>query len=219
MKNQFSDEKLDLILKAIVDDARLSDETIGEIADSPQLWWGVQRTIAGQKPAPRFGWLPSFDWRIVTFAGLVIAAFLGLIVFTRSGDGLNVAGSRTTETILIERPVASSPVAETVSEPSDEVRVARTVSKRQIRRRTADPVRSVERSPSEQTVKIETKSEFIALMYSQEPESGQLLKVKVPRSMMVALGVSTNVQNSSEFVNAEVLMGDDGSARAIRFIQ
>ena len=67
--------------------------------------------------------------------------------------------------------------------------------------------------------KEKIKTDFIALSYSSAAESGQILNVKVPRSMMVALGVTSNVENISELVNAEVVMGDDGLARAIRFVQ
>jgi hypothetical protein len=36
--------------------------------------------------------------------------------------------------------------------------------------------------------------------------------------MMVSLGVSTNVERSKELISAEVIVGDDGAARAIRFL-
>lgn len=64
----------------------------------------------------------------------------------------------------------------------------------------------------------EVKTEFISLSYLPTPESGQIVRVKVPRAMMVSLGVTNNVAKNSEMVNAEVILGDDGSSRAIRFI-
>ena len=65
----------------------------------------------------------------------------------------------------------------------------------------------------------ETKTDFIALSYAANTDSGQIVRVKVPRSMMVSLGVTTNTEKSSELVTAEVILGDDGAARAIRFVQ
>ena len=62
-------------------------------------------------------------------------------------------------------------------------------------------------------------ADFIALSYGADAESGQIVKVKVPSSMMVSLGVAQNVKKGSELVNAEVVVGDDGLARAIRFIR
>jgi hypothetical protein len=64
----------------------------------------------------------------------------------------------------------------------------------------------------------EVKTEFISLSYLPAPESGQIVRVKVPRAMMVSLGVSNNVSKNAEMVSAEVILGDDGSSRAIRFI-
>jgi hypothetical protein len=37
--------------------------------------------------------------------------------------------------------------------------------------------------------------------------------------MMISLGVATNVEKESKMVSAEVVIGDDGLARAIRFIR
>ena len=70
-----------------------------------------------------------------------------------------------------------------------------------------------------QEVKTESKTDFIALSYSSATDSGQIVRVKVPSSMMVSLGVTTEAEQESKFVNAEVVIGDDGMARAIRFIR
>jgi spore germination protein GerM len=66
--------------------------------------------------------------------------------------------------------------------------------------------------------KAEIATDFIALSYLPATESGQIVRVKVPRSMLVSLGVTTNVEKPSELVNAEVIVGDDGGTRAIRFL-
>jgi hypothetical protein len=65
----------------------------------------------------------------------------------------------------------------------------------------------------------EVKSEFIALSYARNPESGQVVRVKVPSSMMVSLGLVASVEKPNSLVNAELLVGDDGMTHAIRFIR
>ena len=65
---------------------------------------------------------------------------------------------------------------------------------------------------------VEIKTEFIALSYARNPESGQIVRVKVPSSMMVTLGLVATVEKPSALVDAEVIVGDDGLTRAIRFI-
>ncbi|MBK8148367.1 MAG: hypothetical protein IPK58_09185 [Acidobacteria bacterium] len=218
MKNHLSDEKLDQILKTIVEDARFNDQAVDEIANSPQLWWGVQRRIVGQKPVARFGWLPSFDLRLLAFASLALVAFLGFAWMTRSDESLTVAKFQHSNAVGINFEVPT-PQVQAVEPDQPALRSVKTVSKRSVTKRPANKAQTERRDRIESTEQDDVKSDFIALMYSSDEESGQLVKVKVPRSMMVSLGVSMNVQNGSEFVNAEVLMGGDGSARAIRFIQ
>src|SRR5258706_16009175 len=64
----------------------------------------------------------------------------------------------------------------------------------------------------------EIKTDFIALSYARGAESGQIVRVKVPSSMMVTLGLVATVEKPTSLVDAEVVIGDDGLTRAIRFI-
>lgn len=66
----------------------------------------------------------------------------------------------------------------------------------------------------------EIYSDFIPLGegLTQGPmESGHLMRVKMPRSVLPRFGLPMNMERAGEAINAEVLMGDDGMARAIRF--
>ncbi|HWQ33670.1 MAG TPA: hypothetical protein VNQ79_12525 [Blastocatellia bacterium] len=66
----------------------------------------------------------------------------------------------------------------------------------------------------------EVYSDFIPLGegLTQTPlESGHLLRVKMPRSALPRFGLPLNPERANESINAEVLMSDDGMARAIRF--
>ncbi len=45
-----------------------------------------------------------------------------------------------------------------------------------------------------------------------------LVRVEVPRSAMIALGFAVNADRASEPVEAEVVLGPDGVARAVRFL-
>jgi len=53
----------------------------------------------------------------------------------------------------------------------------------------------------------------IALM-----ESGQLMRVRLPRSALAAVGLPVNPELADQPVTAQVLIGQDGIARAIRFL-
>jgi len=68
----------------------------------------------------------------------------------------------------------------------------------------------------------EAITDFIPLTYltrSTAIESGQVMRVKVPVSTFIALGVPINNQHADELVNAELVVGDDGVMRAVRLLK
>lgn len=68
----------------------------------------------------------------------------------------------------------------------------------------------------------ELATEFLPLL---EPgslaaiESGHVVRVRLPRSSLTALGLPMNQDRAGESVTADVLLGEDGVARAIRFVR
>jgi hypothetical protein len=50
-------------------------------------------------------------------------------------------------------------------------------------------------------------------------DGGQIIRVEVPRSTLVNFGLPVNMDRYNEKVKADVLLGVDGMARAIRFVQ
>jgi hypothetical protein len=69
---------------------------------------------------------------------------------------------------------------------------------------------------------VEIMTDFIPLTYAgalMEQEGAQLLRVQMPRSALISLGMPVAVENAREPVKADVLFGHDGVARAIRFVR
>ena len=50
-------------------------------------------------------------------------------------------------------------------------------------------------------------------------DGGQLVRVELPRSALVRFGLPVNIDRANQRVKADVLVGADGLARAIRFVQ
>jgi len=68
----------------------------------------------------------------------------------------------------------------------------------------------------------EYASDFIPLTYGgvQNPmESGEVIRLQMPRSALIAFGLPVNVEQADAPVKAELLLGEDGMARAIRFVR
>jgi hypothetical protein len=85
---------------------------------------------------------------------------------------------------------------------------------RQVLATTADAIASDTES--------EVATRFVPLDYAGPinlQDGGQLVRVELPRSAMLNLGLPVNMDRYSERVKADVFVGADGLARAIRFVQ
>lgn len=70
--------------------------------------------------------------------------------------------------------------------------------------------------------KNEIMTEFIPLVdfaNISELDRGRLLRVQVPRSTLLSFGLPVNEARADEPLIADLLVGDDGLARAIRFVR
>ncbi len=68
----------------------------------------------------------------------------------------------------------------------------------------------------------EIATDFIPTVYGGlgwPLDSGQLLRIQMPRSALAAFGLPINYERADEPIKAEVLVGADGLARAIRFVR
>ncbi len=67
----------------------------------------------------------------------------------------------------------------------------------------------------------EIATDFFPINYGTTPnlqEGGQLLRVELPRAAVARFGLPVNMDRADERVKADVLVGADGLAQAIRFI-
>jgi hypothetical protein len=81
------------------------------------------------------------------------------------------------------------------------------------------PARQTSAPPASQPKEIAT--DFIPLTYG-DPNVGsdaQMVRVELPRSAMASFGLPVNMERADQRVKADVLLGSDGLARAIRFVQ
>jgi hypothetical protein len=68
----------------------------------------------------------------------------------------------------------------------------------------------------------EVVTEFIPLgsgEYSASVDAGQVVRVELPRSALSSIGLPVSADRAGERIKADVLVGEDGLARAIRFVR
>jgi hypothetical protein len=77
-------------------------------------------------------------------------------------------------------------------------------------------------APAAKDTASEVATYFMPLGYAgpiNPQDGGQLVRVELPRSAMLSMGLPVNMDRYGERVKADVLLGPDGLARAIRFVQ
>jgi hypothetical protein len=74
----------------------------------------------------------------------------------------------------------------------------------------------------EQLTQNEIATPYISLMQGYMlpmSEGGQVVRVELPRSALASFGLPVNAERINERVKADVVVGNDGIARAIRFVR
>jgi hypothetical protein len=88
-------------------------------------------------------------------------------------------------------------------------------------RRAATSITS-QAKPTGPTSNNEIATDFLPVTYggaANLADGGRMVRVELPRSAMASFGLPVNMDRANERVKADVLLGVDGLAHAIRFVQ
>jgi hypothetical protein len=163
---------------------------------------------------------------------LVAAAAALLIVFGVAAMRLRAPG-RNNQQLAVQDP-AKPPSPEAASSPKEQAPEDKKPKLRPApQKKRNPPVRPTDReaiasakrpAAASQTSDYENEiaTEFLPLGYDAAmnlQDGGQIVRVEVPRSTLASFGLPVSMNRATEKVKADLLVGLDGSARAIRFIQ
>jgi hypothetical protein len=76
--------------------------------------------------------------------------------------------------------------------------------------------------PNSPAREAEIATDFIPLMNREvlaQMEGGQLMRVELPRSALMSFGLPMDMERATERIKADLVVGNDGLARAIRFVR
>jgi hypothetical protein len=231
-KLTIADEHLDRVGREMLLAARVSEDEIAAAASSVEVYdrlrvrinrgWGLEapgkdwhaqaRIESGNSGAP-FGVRLSRRWTLAVAAAilLLIAVTLTLWLPRLSSDRARIALAEPQPT------AAASPGGVESRQPPKHESASLAVIPRP--RQSQGTSRRHLRSNYHAR---EVATDFLPLTFltdSAAQESGHVVRVRVPRSALIAFGVPMNVDRVGELIIADVVIGDDGLARAIRFIQ
>ncbi|HEV7682377.1 MAG TPA: hypothetical protein VGO68_09675 [Pyrinomonadaceae bacterium] len=179
------------------------------------------------------------SWRYWATAGVAVAAMMLLVIAVVAVRSRLIApqtpGVSTLPNARPEKSIESTPQVVIDSKPTAEksdnaVANHRTRGQRRnLKRQLLDTVASqsnkdiaAETATSDLDPATEITTEFMPIGYATETsmqDGGQLVRVELPRSALIAFGLPMNVNRFDERVKADVFFGADGLARAIRFVQ
>jgi len=162
-------------------------------------------------------------------AAAAILLILGLAVWQLEGLFSKENREQATDRNITDQPSPSQkdePKSETRPEENKPT-VADSRQQKRInksRRTTNEAAQRVAQNKSSDSAsaKREIATEFIPLVDLDdisEMDRGRLLRVQLPRSTLLNFGLPVNAARASEPLMADVLIGDDGFARAIRFVR
>jgi hypothetical protein len=124
---------------------------------------------------------------------------------------------------------AQLPAQPAVSDDKPEKQLPQKLAPRKVPRRHSRPLnRDVNASrqvlanaPAVNDTESEIATQFMPLGYApiNPQDGGQLVRVELSRTAMLSMGLPVNMDRYGERVKADVLLGPDGLARAIRFVQ
>jgi hypothetical protein len=114
-------------------------------------------------------------------------------------------------------PGLTKPLAPPEQKPSVNAPAAGAVSRRA---KKTGATRGAELS-NDATTEAEIVTEFFPLMNrgAGQLDSGQVVRVELPRSALMSFGLPMNMDRADERIKADVVVGNDGLARAIRFVR
>lgn len=167
-------------------------------------------------------------WTTAAAAAVLIA--LGIVLASWRVAPLNQEGDQSSDAT---KPVAAAlsddaipeELAEEVMEKGELEAAATPPARQPPRKRLGKRVPAVETRPGSDDIdyiELEIATDFLPVNYGGPmnlQDGGQIVRVELPRAALLNFGLPVNMARADESVKADVVVGADGLARAIRFVQ
>lgn len=214
--------ELDLIGRRLFERVGLESATIEKIAASPDVYSSVLARIKEQKrvSSATVSGKTSFRFGRVVAAAcvLVVMSFVSLWIVFRDDKEIALDHKIDLPVPLPETARPQTPPGEIVSEQqtSGRAKYPDTVIER-VSTKKPSP-RRVRNSADESPL-----AEFVSLGLSSSPQhtadGGRVIRVELPAASLFAMGVNVPIENGSEMLKADLIVGPDGVTRAVKLVE
>ncbi len=240
-KRNLQNKELDHIGRKLLDAAKVRSEEIEQIVGSPMLFDAVKARIETERRNGNLknvsgGWanLQIWNWQRASAMALplFIVGVISLIVFSKFKPQQQTEQAAAPEIkskiaqievpITTQIPIDSLAIAKTKNPVVESPKIAKQVFINKISKLRKSNVQTPNQQRRFQPNQNESAGEFYALAFAGNPgENGeelQIVRAELSRSSLFALGVNLPIENESEKIKTDLLVGADGVARAIRFV-
>jgi len=224
MRTANDKETLDRIGKTLVTRAALRGAELDEIAGREGLLAGVAKRAAMQEPVAvrRFSLRIGLAYASVSVAVAVVATLTAMTLLRTA----EVQPTTVAHNVPVMEPDTAVP--QPVRPPQDEPQApsrltAGSGDQRMImadsRTVTSTPRREVNSRPTIQPQSAD--DDFYPVSYSDgEALAGsRIVRVDMPRAQAFAMGIRVPLENDSDTIKADIVVGPDGVPRAVRLVK
>ena len=192
---------------------------VESVVKKDDLFTGVLSRISEEPKAVK----PGFRLYAATLGSVAV-----LTVAVVAGIGLLRSGSKEVLAIKSVDPVAQQPAGARPDLPPPSVGIDESLPGRasyhpaKIDRPTMQNASYTSSRPVGPRPVPQPRDDFYAISYGgdkSETAGGHIVRVEVPRASLFALGINVPLENDSETVKADLLIGPDGVTRAIRVVK
>ena len=215
MRKKISNERLDEIGSQLISAGKLTRDDIDRIAGKTDLFNAVRRRIDVERTS-REGTPAGITWSVgwtAAFAGAG-SVFIAALWFSLAPVSTYVGQAKT--------PVSFVPQVVAVDDPPPiTAATALDPPVRRVQQAARAMAAAAAAKPQRRTVKREEFSDFYALATAGEDNDDDLrmIRVELPRTTLVAMGLNMHLENETEKVKTDLLIGNDGVPRAVRLVK
>ena len=194
--------------------ARIKENLLAAFAAQQQMD-SATNNVASIFSGRKLGW-----WTAAAVAAAAVIVFAGILPAWRGAPAPNQQPSVARNPSPVESPTVTPRVVEQPRVAGVGDNSANPIPAK--RRGFKEKTHRLVTVNSNETVARNTPNEFVPLAYlatATAIDTGTIVRVQLSRSALVRLGLPINLESSNETVRAEVVIGDDGVARAIRLVQ
>jgi hypothetical protein len=245
-KRNLQNKELDRIGRRLLDAARVQSEEIEQIVDSPMLFEAVKARIENERNVensknlfPNRANVQIWKWQnaFAMFLFLFVASVIGVIVFGKFAANQQIEQTTVQESKYKAEPVEIKSAPMVKQTPENSAKFVKTtisvnetpkvIKEKLFINKAKNPKKFEAKKPEQPQHKIQPKQselqgEFYALTFAGNPvekgEEVQIVRAELSRSSLFALGVNLPIENESEKIKTDLLVGADGVTRAIRLV-